>query len=124
MAFFRPALNKHNRTEQQWRIIRISRQQGTPESHQLAHHACILVPSMTGVLSRLERDGLVHRQKSGHGVHHCAVYAQAFKKNNRFFLTRAVSDRTESVLLPRGELMFSLPMHCGSSSMIGLSWKR
>ncbi|AHL36921.1 hypothetical protein CD58_18770 [Pseudomonas brassicacearum] len=46
------------------------------------------------------------------------------KKITGFKLTRAVSDRTESVLLPRGELMFSLPMHCGSSSMIGLSWKR
>lgn len=64
MAFFRPALNQHNLTEQQWRVIRILRQQGELESHQLASHACILKPSMTGVLSRLERDGLVHRQKS------------------------------------------------------------
>ena len=64
MAFFRPALNKHDLTEQQWRIIRILRQQGELESHQLADQACILKPSMTGVLSRLERDGLVRRQKS------------------------------------------------------------
>lgn len=64
MAFFRPALNQHNLTEQQWRVIRILHQQGQLESHQLAHLACILKPSMTGVLSRLERDGLVHRQKS------------------------------------------------------------
>ena len=64
MAFFRPALNKHDLTEQQWRIIRILRQQGELESHQLADQACILKPSMTGVLSRLERDGLVRRHKS------------------------------------------------------------
>ena len=46
MAFFRPLLNQHDLTEQQWRVIRI------------------LKPSMTGVLGRLERDGLVRRQKA------------------------------------------------------------
>lgn len=64
MAFFRPLLNEHQLTEQQWRVIRILRQQGELESHQLAHLACILKPSMTGVLARLERDGLVRRRKS------------------------------------------------------------
>lgn len=62
MTFFRLALNKHDLTEQQWRVIRILCQQGELESHQLAHQACILKPSMTGVLTRLERDGLVRRQ--------------------------------------------------------------
>lgn len=64
MAFFRPSLNAHGLTEQQWRVIRILRQQGELESHQLAEQACILKPSMTGVLTRLERDGLVRRKKS------------------------------------------------------------
>ncbi|MDH4846217.1 MULTISPECIES: homoprotocatechuate degradation operon regulator HpaR [Pseudomonas] len=64
MAFFRPLLNEHDLTEQQWRVIRILSQQGELESHQLAQLACILKPSMTGVLSRLERDGLVLRNKS------------------------------------------------------------
>lgn len=64
MAFFRPLLNEHDLTEQQWRVIRILRQQGELESHQLAHLACILKPSLTGVLSRLERDGIVRRRKS------------------------------------------------------------
>ena len=41
MAFFRPALNAHDLTEQQWRVIRILRQQG-----------------------ELERDGIVARRKS------------------------------------------------------------
>ncbi|WP_312934097.1 homoprotocatechuate degradation operon regulator HpaR [Pseudomonas sp.] len=63
MAFFRPLLNEHGLTEQQWRVIRILHQQGELESHQLAHLACILKPSMTGVLGRLERDGLVSRRK-------------------------------------------------------------
>ncbi len=64
MAFFRPSLNARDLTEQQWRVIRILRQQGELESHQLAKLACILKPSMSGVLSRLERDGLVRRWRS------------------------------------------------------------
>ena len=64
MAFFRPSLNQHGLTEQQWRIIRILRQSGEMEIHQLARQACILKPSMTGVLSRMERDGVVRRWKS------------------------------------------------------------
>lgn len=63
MAFFRPSLNAHDLTEQQWRVIRILRQQGELESHQLAQQACILKPSMTGVLGPIERDGLVRCQK-------------------------------------------------------------
>ena len=64
MGFFRPSLNQQGLTEQQWRIIRILRQSGEMEIHQLANQACILKPSMTGVLSRMERDGLVRRWKS------------------------------------------------------------
>ncbi|WP_137819114.1 homoprotocatechuate degradation operon regulator HpaR [Pseudomonas sp. 2FG] len=64
MSFFRPLLNQHGLTEQQWRVIRILRQQGELESYQLAELACILKPSMTGVLARLERDGIVVRRKA------------------------------------------------------------
>ncbi|WP_095059481.1 homoprotocatechuate degradation operon regulator HpaR [Pseudomonas sp. Irchel s3f7] len=64
MAFFRPSLNQHDLTEQQWRIMRILRQYGELEIFQLAQQACILKPSMTGVLMRMERDGLVRRWKS------------------------------------------------------------
>lgn len=66
MAFFRPLLNQHVFTEQQWRVIRILRQQGEMENYQLAELACILKPSMTGVLGRLERDGIVSRRKLAH----------------------------------------------------------
>ncbi|MFV3091103.1 homoprotocatechuate degradation operon regulator HpaR [Pseudomonas sp. GW6] len=63
MRFFRPQLNLHDLTEQQWRVIRILRQQGELENYQLARLACILKPSMSGVLARLERDGIVVRRK-------------------------------------------------------------
>ena len=64
MSFFRPLLNQHDLTEQQWRVIRLLRQHGELESYQLADLACILRPSMTGVLTRLERDGMVVRRKA------------------------------------------------------------
>ncbi|MCG4454943.1 homoprotocatechuate degradation operon regulator HpaR [Pseudomonas sp. MMS21-TM103] len=64
MSFFRPLLNEHGLTEQQWRVIRILRQYGEMESYRLAEQACILKPSMTGVLTRLEREGIVSRRKS------------------------------------------------------------
>lgn len=63
MSFFRPSLNQHGLTEQQWRIIRILQQSHEMEIHQLARQACILKPSMSGVLSRMERDGMVRRWK-------------------------------------------------------------
>ncbi|MCY1550500.1 homoprotocatechuate degradation operon regulator, HpaR [compost metagenome] len=45
-------------------MIRLLRQHGELESYQLADLACILKPSMTGVLARLERDGMVARRKA------------------------------------------------------------
>jgi len=63
MGFFRPLLNQHDLTEQQWRVIRVLAEHGEMESQQLAERTCILKPSMTGVLARLERDGLVRRHK-------------------------------------------------------------
>ncbi|SEB59858.1 homoprotocatechuate degradation operon regulator HpaR [Pseudomonas marginalis] len=64
MSFFRPSLNQHGLTEQQWRVIRILSQHDELEIYQLAELACILRPSMTGVLVRMEAAGLVHRRKA------------------------------------------------------------
>ncbi|WAH60927.1 homoprotocatechuate degradation operon regulator HpaR [Pseudomonas silvicola] len=64
MSFFRPSLNQCGLTEQQWRIIRILSQQGELEINQLADLACILRPSMTGVLTRMEAAGMVCRRKA------------------------------------------------------------
>ncbi|EJM06872.1 homoprotocatechuate degradation operon regulator, HpaR [Pseudomonas sp. GM102] len=64
MSFFRPSLNQHGLTEQQWRVIRILSQHDELEIYQLAELACILKPSMTGVLVRMEAAGMVHRRKA------------------------------------------------------------
>jgi len=77
MAFFRPLLNQHGLTEQQWRVIRVLAEHGEMESQQLAERTCILKPSMTGVLARLERDGLVHRHKPANDLRRVHVRLSA-----------------------------------------------
>ncbi|AKJ43118.1 homoprotocatechuate degradation operon regulator HpaR [Pragia fontium] len=63
MGFFRPILNEYNLTEQQWRIIRVLAEMHSCDFHLLARQTCILRPSLTGILSRMERDGLILRLK-------------------------------------------------------------
>ncbi|AHG21071.1 homoprotocatechuate degradative operon repressor [Chania multitudinisentens RB-25] len=63
MGFFRPILKSHNLTEQQWRIIRVLANNRSIEFHELAVATCILRPSLTGILSRMERDKLIFRLK-------------------------------------------------------------
>ncbi|MEQ4922884.1 homoprotocatechuate degradation operon regulator HpaR [Proteus hauseri] len=63
MGFFRPVLKAHNLTEQQWRIIRVLADKRSIDFHELAQKACILRPSLTGILIRMERDELICRLK-------------------------------------------------------------
>ena len=63
MTHFRPALHDVGLTEQQWRIIRILAQFGELESTILADKACILKPSLTGIIRRLTEMDLVVRRR-------------------------------------------------------------
>lgn len=63
MTQFRPILNQANVTDQQWRIIRLLAENGTLDFQDLANKACILRPSLTGILTRLEKAGLAVRLK-------------------------------------------------------------
>ncbi len=64
MGHFRPMLNEHGLTEQQWRVIRILQEYGRLEFHELSRVAWIQPPSLTGILTRLERDDLIRRTRS------------------------------------------------------------
>lgn len=64
MSFFRPVLQDISLTEQQWRIIRVLAQHQELESKQLADLCCILSPSLTGIINRLEQQGFIQRRKS------------------------------------------------------------
>lgn len=65
MQVFRPHLKRHGLTEQQWRVLRALDEQDDLEIGRIAHLCSILGPSLTGVLDRMERDGLVTRVRSG-----------------------------------------------------------
>ncbi len=64
MAFFRPVLQEIPLTEQQWRVIRALDEYEELESKQLADLCCILSPSLTGIISRLEQQGYIQRRRS------------------------------------------------------------
>ena len=77
MAHFRPVLSESGLTEQQWRVLRVLWKRNGTEARELAERTLMLRPSLTGVIDRLERDGLVERR--GHGVD---------RRKVRLFLTR------------------------------------
>src|SRR3954470_13240686 len=55
----RPKLREHGLSDQQWRVLRVLGEHGTVETGRVAREAYILGPSLTGVLTRMERDGLI-----------------------------------------------------------------
>ena len=63
VSYYRPVLNQAGITEQQWRIIRLSSQHGTLDFQELSQQTSILRPSLTGILTRLEKLELVMRLK-------------------------------------------------------------
>jgi len=64
MTFFRPLLQENSLTEQQWRVLRALYENEELESKQLAELCCILSPSLTGIIKRLEHQDLIQRRKS------------------------------------------------------------
>lgn len=64
MQHRRPALRAHGLSDQQWRVLRVLREhEGGLETGRLAQQAYILGPSLTGMLARMEKSGLVARQR-------------------------------------------------------------
>jgi homoprotocatechuate degradation regulator HpaR len=63
IAYFRPILNAHGITEQQWRIVRLLLDTGPLEPHQIGELCNLSSPSLAGVLSRMEQIGYVRRKR-------------------------------------------------------------
>jgi homoprotocatechuate degradation regulator HpaR len=63
MAHTRPSLRSHGLSDQQWRVLRVLGEHGCAETGRVAREAYILGPSLTGVLTRMERDGLIRRER-------------------------------------------------------------
>jgi homoprotocatechuate degradation regulator HpaR len=77
MVHTRPSLREHGLSDQQWRVLRVLGEHGTVETGRVAREAYILGPSLTGVLARMERDGLVRRERDPHDQRRTVVEATA-----------------------------------------------
>ncbi|MGB3426481.1 homoprotocatechuate degradation operon regulator HpaR [Castellaniella sp.] len=66
LSHFRGILTHYGLTEQQWRIVRTLREQGPLEPNQLCDACQILSPSMVGVLSRMQTQALIVRERAAH----------------------------------------------------------
>ena len=64
MPRFRKIFNDFGLTEQQWRVLRVLWEGDDITIRQLADLTLIQAPSLVGIVDRLERDGLVERQRS------------------------------------------------------------
>ncbi|MEX8494702.1 homoprotocatechuate degradation operon regulator HpaR [Sphaerotilus sp.] len=63
IARFRPILNAHGVTEQQWRLIRTLLERGPMEPRELVEVCQISSPSLAGVLARMDEAGWVLRSR-------------------------------------------------------------
>lgn len=67
MAHTRPSLREHGLSDQQWRVLRVLGEHADEaagvETGRVAREAYLLGPSLTGVLTRMERDGLIERAR-------------------------------------------------------------
>ena len=61
MISFRPILAKHGFTEQQWRVIRVLGENGSLDAGQVAFDACILAPSLSRIIGKLEKEKIISR---------------------------------------------------------------
>ena len=61
MLSFRPVLAKHGFTEQQWRVLRVLGEKGPSDAGQVAFDACILAPSLSRIIGKLEKDKYISR---------------------------------------------------------------
>ena len=61
MLSFRPVLAKHRFTEQQWRVLRVLGEKGPSDAGQVAFDACILAPSLSRIIGKLEKDNYISR---------------------------------------------------------------
>ena len=50
-------------TEQQWRVLRVLTEQGPLDPTTIADQACLLLPSLTRILQKLEEKALVTRAR-------------------------------------------------------------
>ncbi len=81
MLHTRPSLREQGLSDQQWRVLRVlgehADEPGGIETGRVAREAYLLGPSLTGVLTRMARDGLIERQRCPQDARRTVVRATA-----------------------------------------------
>ena len=77
LVHFRPGLREHGLTDQQWRVLRVLAEEGECDVSTIAQGAYLLGPSLSGVLTRMERDGLILRSADAQDARRQLVRASA-----------------------------------------------
>ncbi len=82
MTHTRPSLREHGLSDQQWRVLRVLGEHANSteaaegvETGRVAREAFLLGPSLTGVLTRMERDGLIERSRCSQDARRTVVRA-------------------------------------------------
>lgn len=63
MGPIRAMLSEVGITEQQWRVLRVLEEAGPSDPTHISEQACLLLPSLTRILQKLEEKGLIRREK-------------------------------------------------------------
>ncbi|MFV9474498.1 homoprotocatechuate degradation operon regulator HpaR [Advenella sp. RU8] len=74
MVHFRPLLHAEGLTDQQWRVLRALGEQEPLEPNQLSSVCMLLGPSLTRMLTGMERSGLISRSRSRQDQRRQEVY--------------------------------------------------
>lgn len=92
IARFRPILNEHGITEQQWRIVRALIDTGPLEPREIGELCRISSPSLAGVLSRMEELGYIRRKRLDHDQRRVLVSLTALSRK----LSAAMAPKIEA----------------------------
>ena len=63
MGPIRTLLSDVDLTEQQWRVLRVVQESGAIDPTQIAEQACLLLPSLTRILQKLEDKKMISRAR-------------------------------------------------------------
>ena len=96
MLHTRPSLRGHGLSDQQWRVLRVLGEHAHEpegiETGRVAREAYLLGPSLTGVLARMERDGLITRSRCAQDARRTVVRATALGLDKVQTLSHTVQD--------------------------------
>lgn len=103
MAHTRPSLRQQGLSDQQWRVLRVLGEHGTVETGRIASEAFITGPSLSGVLARMERDGLIRRSRDPADQRRTVVSATAAGRRRVSSLSHVIEGHYASLERAMGE---------------------